>query len=213
MSDELSKPQRRALQYWYVDGTYELGFGLFCLILATYFQIERLLEGSWLSAVADASLVLVFLGGGALIRWLTRKWKERVTFPRTGYISYRRETGLRRGVRIALGLFVGLLIGATVAVLVTQPFQDFDIMPLVSGLLLGVVLAILAWRTSLPRLYLLAAFSTGTGLALAFARLGNYTALSLYYLVLGLGLIASGLVTLVRYLRNNPLPVEASDGQ
>lgn len=213
MSDELSKPQRRALQYWYVDGTYELGFGLLCLILAGYFGLEKWLEGSWLSALVDASLVLVFIGGGALINWLTHKWKERVTFPRTGYVAYRRVSGLWRGIRIALGLAVGGLIGATVAVLVTQPFQNLDIMPLVSGLLMGVVLAILAWRTSLPRLYLLAAFSTGTGLALAFAGLGNYTALVLYYLAFGLSLIASGLVTLIRYLRQNPPPLETSDGQ
>ena len=204
MTDELKQPQRRALQYWYVDGTYELGFGLLCLILAIYFRLEKLLEGSWFLALVDGSLVLVFIGGGALINWLTRKWKERVTYPRTGYVAYRSETGLRRKIRLALGLTTGGLIGATVAVLATLPFRDVDIMPLVSGLLMGMVLAFLAWRTSLPRLYLLAAFSTGTGLALAFAQLGNYTSLSIYYLALSLGLIASGLVTMILYLRESP---------
>lgn len=204
MTEEIRKPQVRALQYWYVDGSYEFGFGLLCLVLCAYFTLEKQLEGSWLSALVDGSLVLVFIGGGALINWLTRKWKERLTFPRTGYVAYRREAGIRRSLRIALSLVVGGLLGAAVSVLVMQPFQNFDILPLVSGLLLGFVLAFLAWRTSLARLYLLAAFSTGTGLGLAFARLGNYTALAVYYLALGLGLLVSGLVTLVLYLRQNP---------
>jgi len=206
--DPASRHQLRAIQYWYVDGTYELGFGLLCLVLAAYFALEHRLEGSWFSAVLDGSLVLVLIGGGLLMNWLIRKWKERVTYPRTGYVAYRRETGMKRGLRTALGLGVGMLVGGTVTVLVTQPFQAFDIMPLVSGLLMGIVLAILGWRTNLMRLYLVAIFSTAAGLGLAFARLGNNPALSLYYLVLALALIVSGLVTLIIYLRQNPIEKE-----
>ena len=206
--DPASRPGLRAIQYWYVDGTYEIGFGLLCLILTAYFYIEKQVEGTWLSAVVDGSLILVFIGGGALVNWLTHKWKERVTYPRTGYVAYRREGRMKRGLRIALGLVVGGLMGAVVAVLVTRPFEDFDVMPLVSGLLMGIVLAILAWRTSLPRLYLLAACSILAGLGLAFTRLGNYTGLSIFYAALGGAMILSGLVTLVIYLRQNPVPQE-----
>ena len=50
MSDDLRKVQLRAVQYFFVDGTFEFGFGLLCLILAAFFFLENRIHG-WLLAL------------------------------------------------------------------------------------------------------------------------------------------------------------------
>lgn len=206
--DPLSQPQRRAIQYWYVDGSYEIGFGLLCLLLSLYFLLEKLVQGSWLSAVVDGALVLVFILGILLVNWLTRRIKERITYPRTGYVAYRRPAGLPRLLRILLLMVITGLLAAAIVLLVERPITGFDVMPLVTGLLLALVLGILAWRSTVPRFYLFAVFSALTGLGLALAGWGNSPALAVFYIAMGLALILSGLLTLIGYLRQNPAPQE-----
>ncbi len=209
------KPQRRALQYFYVDGAFEFGFGLLCLILALYFCLEqRFANTGIISAILDASLILVLLAGDAIANHVLRWWKERFTYPRTGYLAYRRpQSKSYRFWRVLLGALTGGLVGAVSAILLRRPFGGMDVMPALSGILLGLVFMFLAWRVSLLRLYLLAILSILSGGGLAFARLGNFLGLSAFYLVFGGILLLSGLVTLIRYLRQNPSPIEAPDEQ
>lgn len=209
MTDDLKHSQLRAIQYFYTDGSFEFGFGLLCLLLGVYFFVETHVQG-WLSAVVDGSLVLVMIGGAWLINRLIKRLKERLTWPRTGYIKYRREEGPRRGWRVATGLAVGGLVGAIGAVLVTNLNIRLATMPVLTGFILGIVLGFLGWRARLPRFYLLAGLSVAT--SLAFSRFGNHNGLAAYYLATSLILFTSGGVTLWQYLRRNP-PVEVKDEQ
>jgi hypothetical protein len=133
--DPTSRPQLRAIQYFFVDGTFEFGFGLLCLILAVYFYLENHTTGL-VSALLDASLVLVLIGGAWLVNRLVKRIKENVTYPRTGYVAYRREQGKRRGWRVAAGLLLGGLVGAIGAVLVTSPHPRMNVMPAFTGLMI-----------------------------------------------------------------------------
>jgi len=207
MPDDLRKPQLRTLQYFFVDGSFEFGFGLMCLILAAFFYAESHVQG-WLLAIVDSSLVLVMIGGAWLINRLTRQLKERITWPRTGYVRYvRREAG-KRGRRIALVMLSGGLAGAFATLLVTNPNLTIAPLPILSGFLLGIVMVVLGWRFALGRFYLLAGLSAGIGVVLATSRLADDIALAVYYLIFSLVLFASGTWVLRAYLRQNP-PVEA----
>ncbi len=205
--DDLQKPRLRALQYFFVDGTFEFGFGLLCLILAAFFYLETHLHG-WLSALLDASLVLVMIGGAWLVRRATGWLKQNVTYPRTGYVSYPRKQGSKRGLRMALGTAAGGLVAAAIVVLAARAGTRFAAMPVLSGVVLGLVLAILGWRAHLPRFYILGLLGAGAGLALGWSGLDDEAALSLYYLTLGLILFASGGLTLSAYLRSTTAPHE-----
>jgi hypothetical protein len=207
MTDELKKPQLRAIQYFYVDGSFEFGFGLLCLILGVFFYVETNVQG-WLSAVVDSSLVLVMIGGGWLINRLIKQLKERLTWPRTGYLTYNRQSGSKRGWRLALGMVSGGLIAAIATVLITVPNAHVATMPVLSGFLLGIVMVVIGWRTRLMRFHLLAGLSTAAGIALGFSRMENSAALAAYYLVFGLMLFASGAWVLRSYLRQNPAQKE-----
>lgn len=207
-NDPTSRSQLRAIQYWYIDGTFEFGFGLLCLILALYFLVEIHTQGTWISGLIDASLVLFILGGAWLINRLLRQLKERITYPRTGYVSYQRKR-MKRGWRLLLGMVIGGAISAITILLVTNESIQFAVMPLISGCVLAFVLVIMGWRSALPRFYLLAGVSAGIGITLAFGGLRNYLGVAFYYLAISMVLFASGAYTLRTYLRQNPIPEES----
>jgi hypothetical protein len=204
MPDDLKQSQLRTIQYFYVDGSFEFGFGLLCLILAVFFYAETSLHG-WLAALVDSSLVLVMIGGTWLIRHVITLLKEKVTWPRTGYVKYSRQNGGKRGWRITLGLGVGILVAITATVLASTPGIHLNSMPLLSGILLGLVFVFLGWRTSTLRFYLIGLLSTLLGAVLAYRLAVDNVALAGYYLVFGLVLIATGAFVLRAYLRQNPL--------
>ena len=204
MPDDLKQSQLRTIQYFYVDGSFEFGFGLLCLILAVFFYAETSLHG-WLAALVDGSLVLVMIGGAWLIRHLITLLKEKVTWPRTGYVKYYRQKGGKRGWRITLGLGFGILVAITATVLASTPGIHLNSMPLLSGILLGLVFVFLGWRTSTLRFYLIGLLSTLLGSVLAYRLAVDNVALAGYYLVFGLVLMATGTFVLRAYLRQNPL--------
>ncbi len=78
MTDDLNTPQLRAIQYFFVDGSFEFGFGLLCLILAAFFYAETHVQG-WLLTLVSSSLVLLMIGGAWLINQLIKLLKERLT--------------------------------------------------------------------------------------------------------------------------------------
>ncbi len=207
MPDEVKKSQLRTIQYFYVDGSFEFGFGLMCLLLAGYFYAEAHLQG-WLGALVDASLILVMIGGGYFIQLSIRKLKERITYPRTGYVSYHNERRPKGGWRIAIGLVTGGLVAALATVLVTTPRAGVAIMPAFRAILLGLFLALIGWRSAIPRFYLLALLSAALGAVLAFSGLEDNTSLTVYYAGIAAVLLLTGACVLWSYLRQNPASQE-----
>jgi hypothetical protein len=210
MSDELKKSQQRAIQYFYSDGTFEFALGLLSLLLAVYFYLEAHVQG-WLSTIVEASLVLVMISGAVLINRLIKRLKERLTWPRTGYVSYQRKKGVQRGWGFAIGLVIGGVVAMVTTVLVMTQDLKIAVMPLLSGLLFGILLAILGWRASIPRFYLLALLSAVLGVALAYSRLENTVGLIAYYASITVVLLFTGTCVLRTFLRQNPIPKDSPD--
>lgn len=211
MPDELKKPQLRAIQYYYVDGAFEFGMGGLCLLLAAYFYFQNVLRDTALGEMLITLFILIVIGGGWLINRLVRWLKERITFPRTGYVSYRRDQEQKRGVRIAVGGGVGMLISALVGWMVIHRPAALDWMPLLTGLLFGFVIALFAWRTQLARFYVLAVISLALGIALSVLGLEEWSGVTVYYGAMSLVLLFTGACVLRTYLRHNPAPQEPPD--
>jgi len=212
MNHDLKEPGLRAVRYWYVDGTSELAFGGLCLLLAAYFYAQASLSDSWMAGLLSGLLVLVLIGGGYLVNRLTRALKERLTYPRTGFVSYQRERGMRRGLRIALTFAASALIAGLLALFVAGQPNGFELMPGVTGLIFGAVIALIGYRTALQRFYLLAALSLVFGAGFSVSGLSEGLELAAFYGALSLVLFTFGGVTLWRYLRHNPAPAGAPDG-
>ena len=211
MNRDLKEPGLRAARYWYVDGTFELAFGGLCLLLAVYFYAQAALADSWMAGLLSGLLVLVLIGGGYLVNRLTRALKERLTYPRTGFVSYQRERGMRRSVRIAVIFAASALIAGLLVLFVAGRPNGVELMPGVTGLIFGAVIAFIGYRTALLRFYLLAALSLVFGAGLSVSGLSEGLDLAAFYGALSLVLFTFGGVTLWRYLRDNPGPAEAPD--
>jgi peptidoglycan/LPS O-acetylase OafA/YrhL len=151
------------------------------------------------------------ISGAVLINRLIKRLKERLTWPRTGYVSYQRKKGVQRGWGFAIGLVIGGVVAMVTTVLVMTQDLKIAVMPLLSGLLFGMLLVILGWRASIPRFYLLALLSAVLGVALAYSRLENTVGLIAYYASITVVLLFTGTCVLRTFLRQNPIPKDSPD--
>jgi heme/copper-type cytochrome/quinol oxidase subunit 1 len=109
MTDDLKEPQLRTLQYWTVDGVGELFVGLLFLLVAIVYYLQESTTGSLLSKVFGIVSVILVCGGAFGGRWIMQRVKERTTYPRTGYVAYKREKYSKGDVAIAVGVMTLIL--------------------------------------------------------------------------------------------------------
>ena len=148
MNDPINHAAHRARRYWYVDGLNEAAFGGLCLLLGVYFQIQDSLQISSLPRqVLEAGFVLFIILIVLSLNKAVSFLKERITYPRSGYVSYRRPSTIRR---FATGLLAAAIASVLSAVLMIAP-AGLDWMAGLTGLALAAVWLFLAWRFQLSR--------------------------------------------------------------
>ena len=212
MKDQLSHAQKHALLYSYIDGAMEFIFGGICLLLGVYFYAQVLLPpDSLLSRIMSIGLVLIVFGGVFASNKIVRVFKERITYPRTGYVAYRRAYGLSRWARAAIGGGIGMLMSALVTLLFSNYRLGAVWMPAITGIVFGILFLIMAFRTSLLRLYLLAFYAVLLGGGLMIQGIGDIYGLAIFYGGMALALLASGATTLWNYLRQTRPPEETDE--
>jgi len=200
----------RAYAHWLNDGLFEIGLGILFVGVGTlrafiYFAGEKSSAYYWLSGV-----LLVFMIGCA---WgfdrLNKALKARIAYPRTGFMAFKPRTYNFK--RILALLILGGGLGVVVGVLATQPNQQEigGIVPITQGIIGALAFTIAAKRVEVNRFYYLAAFSIGIGLVIASFGVGVVLGLSFFYLSIGLAMVVSGCVALVKYLRSYE-PVDLS---
>jgi hypothetical protein len=206
---DIEKIEKRTVQSFYEDGLTEIALGLIFLLLGGYFFAQAVApEGSALSSVLSVLFVLVIVSAGFLVSLILRFLKRRVTYPRTGYMTFKKKEVSRKR-RFATAL-IGALMGGFIAVLYQLSPSVKTLLPALNGLLLAFVFALIAHRVGLVRAYILAAASAVIGFALTVAGIGDIKGVSLYYGLFGAALIVSGVAALAVYLRRYPRP--APDG-
>ena len=192
----------RAYAHWLKDGIFEIGIGILFAGVGTlraiiHFAGEKSAAYYWLSAG-----LLVFMIG---VAWGSRRFgqalKERITYPRTGFMAFKPYTYNYKSI-LALFIVAGIL-GGVVGVLATQPNQQEigGIVPITQGLVGALAFTYAARRIEVKRFYYLAAISIGLGFAIGALGVGVVLGLSFFYLSIGLTMIVSGCVVLAQYLR------------
>lgn len=204
MNDTIKETMQRTYRYLYDDGLMEIAAGLLLLASALLFLIWHYLQAQpWLSALFAAGLLVVVLGGALYLRSAVAGVKERVTYPRTGYVAYREETD-PAGARWLLLLATG----GTAIVLLFLP-ATFSQMIVAEGIVTAVMLALLGRRLALTRFYLLALLALLLGGVIAGLQSSDLLGSALFLGLTGLLLATSGLLALRRYLQQHPRPDEA----
>ena len=114
-NNDIAKVEQRIRRYWYSDGISEITGGLMFLILGGYFGAQDFLEkGSLVRIILQSSLMLVMLAAILSSRWLVNTLKEKLTYPRTGYVAYRVDKQKSRRWRIVVAVVAALIVALSI---------------------------------------------------------------------------------------------------
>ena len=190
---------KRTQRAWYEDGLWDLGIGLIYLLLGLFYYLvaANRMQPILGIGVTIAQVVLI-IASFWIVGWLVRTLKERITYPRTGYITMHRPSGargFRRGVMNALLAFT--LSGILVLVSKVSGLQLFS----GAAVLLALAYLYLAYRFGVLRFAIVAVLTVGLGFVSAFLRLGDYPAAAVLFTGEGVIWLASGALTLWHFLR------------
>ncbi len=211
MHSDISDVEKRVTRYWYTDGIAELiGGGMF-LLLGLYFAAQEFMgQNSLASGLLQASLALLMIGGAFISRRLVNALKTRLTYPRTGFVEYQVNENQMKHRRI--WAFILAFAISILTMIFVRTFQIIDSIVAVTGVVVGLVLVFLRAKSAgITRFYILGGISFVLGLALSISELPNGYSLGLFYGSMGVCFLLSGGLTLVQYLRDNPLPADGQD--
>lgn len=208
---DIKRIERRTVRYGFEDGILEIAIGVFAAILGLFFLGSGLApEKSTARFIFDVGFLPVFLAGYWAAQKLAKSLKQRLTYPRTGYLAYKRPEKAKRVKRALLAGVSAGLIAAFAAILFTSVPSRFDGVPAFSGLIFGVTLVVLSVRTGLVRIAVAAVLTAAAGIGLSLAGWTQGLELAAFYGAVGIMSLVSGLLGLRAYLRRNPLPEEGS---
>lgn len=197
MSNIVEEITRRTYRYYYEDGLVEIAVGAMFLFLGLALLLFEwvLLDSSWgwLMGIALPVLTLSAVFG---VKRLIVSLKARVTYPRTGAVTYRDQPGSGRW----------LLLAAVFLLVVAGFFfpEDTVTTAFMAGGLLAVILLYMGGRVSLARMQAAAIVPIAAGVFSGFTRMGDIPGTALVFGLTGAELLLFGAVALVRYLRENP---------
>jgi hypothetical protein len=205
MVTDLKKVEHRTIQYWFEDGIWEMAFGGWSFLLGIFTFGFALIPGKpFLRALGWVGLLAVIIicarFAGRAVRLLKEKW----TYPRAGFVSYRRPGGQNRPRRFS---WVGGLAGLASALVYGLLRDSFGYMWAQAGLSLLMALTFFytAIRTKLTRFYVLSVFLLAAGILVTRSGLKALSGVGVFCCLLGLALCASGSITFRQFVRKNPV--------
>jgi len=202
---------RRTERYWYQDGIWEIGFGLINALLCGFYWLVA--QWEWKGPLAIVLMLLqmgVIISIFLVINRVVRLLKERITYPRTGYVAYRRPQTRARVKRALLSGFmaigIAILIGAAAAARQTP-----NRMPLVTGIVMAGALIYLGFRFGLLRLYATAALTIALGYIISLVPLSEAYSTTAFFGGFSLLMMLSGGITLLIFIRSTRLASSSDD--
>lgn len=206
MDKDIKASQVRSVQYWFADGLVELGFSAIGMLLAVYFFILQILPSS-LGGFAILFLFVFIAAYG--LRKLMLIYRERNTYPRTGFVEPKKGHQDRRLFIVAVGFMI-LLLGMMIFT-IHRGSQSISWMPAIGGIIFAFIYALTGYRTKLVRFYFLAGFCLILGFLLAFIGLGDLWGTALLSFITGLILLCFGIITRATYLHQPVVSMEQTN--
>jgi hypothetical protein len=203
---DIEKIEKRTVRSFYDDGLVEIAIGLIFVLLSAYFFSQTIIpKGSSINAILTGLFMIVLVSSNFLGSRFVRFFKRRITYPRTGYVAFKKKE-LSPKRRVAAAIAAGL-IGASVAALYGLSSSIKTLMPALYGILFGIAVFFIANRIGTLRFYLLSVASAIIGVAIAAAGVEEIKGVFFYYIFFGASVMISGLVTLILYLRRFPCTI------
>ncbi len=205
---DIEKIEKRTFQSFYDDGLGEITLGLFLFLFGGVLFAQTVVrEKSAIYQALGLLSIIMVLSAGLLTGRIVSFLKRRITYPRTGYVAFKKREQSPK--RRAAAMIVAAIIGASVAALYGLSPSVNALFPAVNGLLFAVAVFFFALKVGLTRFYVLAAVSAVIGIALAAAGIGEIKGIGFFYMLFGIAIAISGLAALIVYLRRSPKPATA----
>lgn len=202
---DIDKIEKRTVQSFYDDGVFEIALGFVFALLGSYLYIQTVLpKGSAWAAFMSFALVGVIFLTGVLVNRAIRFLKRRISYPRTGYVAFKKQS-VNPKKRLRAGFFGGF-IGLLLPLLLGLAPSLNALLPALCSFPLAMIAFKIANKIGVARFFVLAVVSAVIGFALTVAGIGGPRGISLAFGLIGGCLILSGSFALIVYLRRNPRP-------
>jgi hypothetical protein len=210
MNQSINQTIQKTQRYWYEDGLAEMAVGLLLFIMAFYYFLFGVVKpfsaSNWVLAIGQPLLFLLcWWGGGKAVKAV----KERLTYPRTGYVTYPRSDKKKRYKSLGLSLVVSC--GSIILLMVLNLNSNPHWIVLFIAVMFGIGLIMLAYKLNLQRFYFLAVYSLMMGGLVALLKLDDPLNIIFLFAGLGVGYVISGGVGLSTYLRNTRVILAEED--
>jgi hypothetical protein len=203
MNPSMTDYTKRTRQYWWIDGLAEIAFGLQLGLLTVYHILTQYFSSlGWGIMAAFLGIVFILVGFLAINKGLL--WvKERITFPRTGYVRYpnKRATSRKRRIIIAIGIGSITSILVNLALVYSGPAAQWTVI----AMIMTSCLIYVAYFTGVSRYYAIAMMAFLWGLGMNWMPSSAGSLYVWFFGRLGCIFILTGLTVFVRYLRRYPI--------
>jgi hypothetical protein len=198
--DNLDKITKRPIQYWFEDGIGELITGGLFTLIGIYFVLQEFINSSLIKGLFGILSVVIIGGGTILGRVLISKLKERLVYPRTGYVGFAKRPSKRK-----LAITLSVVIGVAILVLMLGSSSSvFNWVPLVIGVICGGLMLYQATQTGIYRLYIEASLAFLIGATISILGKSEPLGSGLFFVIYGLIMVFAGGCALRNYFRQAP---------
>ena len=200
MAHKVERYIKQTYRYFYEDGLVEIAVGLLMVVVGTVmFSWQYVSSSLFRAVILVIVLPALIIGGMALVMQFVRKAKERVTYARTGYVSFRQ--GEPKGSRWVLLLSALVLF----AIIFFLP-EAFSRLQFATGYFLAVILCYLGFRLGVRRFYGISVLTFLIGLTATISIAKEIEGTGLTIAGAGTLLLLSGVLIFFRYLQQHPEP-------
>ncbi len=199
MSDQVDETVRRVHKYLYDDGLIEIGVGILFVVVGFGLVAFVAIQDNIIMGVALIAGLLALATGGALFtKRALEAVKERVTYPRTGYVSYRSEETNRGRWLVPVAVLLLLILSLFL------PDELTRISSMI-GALMFVIICSLGYRLRLRRFYAIGSIALLAGASTSLLFDDEAIGAGVTFSVTGFALLISGGLTFSTYLRQHPM--------
>ncbi|MGB9737939.1 hypothetical protein [Chloroflexus sp.] len=186
---------QRIRRYWLIDGLPELLIGSIFL-LTGLIQLIALVTpvgiAGWANLLLPCMMIPAMLWGRRFLHTL----KMHITYPRTGYVSYRQPQLWQKALGGLVGIGTGIVLTTWVQTQIVATW-----LPVLTGMTLAAGIGYFGVYLGMRRFYVLAVFIAVSSMLMDWLPIDPFLATSLVITTVGVWILVSGSITLYRYLR------------
>jgi hypothetical protein len=204
MNNRIDAAIKRTRAYWFNDGLVEITMGFLFLLSGGYVLLQGVVSNS-LSRILSLFFPILLIGGVYVGRKVLSSYKERIIYPRTGYVDNPKP--IRRRGCVSTILIMIVLFTSIWYMIEAPPITPA--VPLVFGISMGLFWIVIGFLGGgIKRMYAMGIVSILLGI-LQVEIWNEYDTGSAFYLFLMGGvMIVSGGIAFRNYLKKSVTPVE-----